>query len=855
VPKAPGNCSGGATTLDVAPRPQAVATTGITDDGTRDGPPALARGNDTDTAVWARQDPDGQSGETDVYAATSDDGTAWSTPEPIADGPHVASTPDVAASGDRRAAVWTRVPLPTNDTTAADVRANTSLVLAVDEGSGWATPVTIEDGNESSPVVADAGEQFLLAWVRDRDGNPTTTADRQVRWTTYDGSLGRIRTIRNATTVDVAAGTDAAALAYLESDDGRNGSVVRAELTSGALVETARHSATGVREVAAGPRGVAWTTLGANGVVLRHAPAGGTATTVPTGGVLDVADPTLLGDAGQPVFVYLGTRLAPNASRAVFVQRRGGDGWLSARPLTTTRGPVDRDVGLSGAAVGDDGLLAAFAARNRTTDRPADVVAARLGLAPDLAVTARTDADLANASTGDRVRVNYTVRNVGDRAVAGRTTVAAETSGGTVATRSHDPLAVGDRANGSVLARVGESGRLTVRVDAGNAIDESNESNNAARITMARPDLEASAGRVSRQRRGDDLLVEAVVRNRGPIPVANATVGLRSGNGTVATERVDVPGNGTRTVRLRVPIPAINRSAGDTLVVDPGGAIAETDESNNAAGVRLLAVDLGLSDAVDTSGAPGGTVADTYVTSAGPVDATAAVTVAGNGTALTYDVPVDAPGTSGGRTVERARLYHPAGDGTLNLDVAPRIGRDAAGFANAVRTAVDASATDTAPIRVTGVNATAVAGTATVTVDLAAAGNVTAGVPLRVSVDGETVTERTAVVAGGAERTVTLDAAVGDADRLTVAAPGSTATGSIETLAPDVNGDGRAATDPDGDGLLEDVDGSGGFSIVDVAVLLERFDDAPVRDNPALFDFDGSGSVDIVDVAELLAET
>jgi hypothetical protein len=118
-----------------------------------------------------------------------------------------------------------------------------------------------------------------------------------------------------------------------------------------------------------------------------------------------------------------------------------------------------------------------------------------------------------------------------------------------------------------------------------------------------------------------------------------------------------------------------------------------------------------------------------------------------------------------------------------------------------------------------------------------------------------TFTERTAVVAGGAERTVTLDAAVGDADRLTVAAPGSTATGSIETLAPDVNGDGRAATDPDGDGLLEDVDGSGGFSIVDVAVLLERFDDAPVRDNPALFDFDGSGSVDIVDVAELLAET
>jgi len=62
------------------------------------------------------------------------------------------------------------------------------------------------------------------------------------------------------------------------------------------------------------------------------------------------------------------------------------------------------------------------------------------------------------------------------------------------------------------------------------------------------------------------------------------------------------------------------------------------------------------------------------------------------------------------------------------------------------------------------------------------------------------------------------------------------------------------ATDPDGDGIYEDITGDNVFDVRDVAALLERFDDI----DPAkaeFIDLNGDGVVNILDVAELLAET
>jgi hypothetical protein len=67
----------------------------------------------------------------------------------------------------------------------------------------------------------------------------------------------------------------------------------------------------------------------------------------------------------------------------------------------------------------------------------------------------------------------------------------------------------------------------------------------------------------------------------------------------------------------------------------------------------------------------------------------------------------------------------------------------------------------------------------------------------------------------------------------------------------DVNGNGEPARDTTGNGLLDDVTGTGGFGIADVVTMFERFDEPPVADNPDLFDFNSNGGVGIGDVVVL----
>lgn len=70
---------------------------------------------------------------------------------------------------------------------------------------------------------------------------------------------------------------------------------------------------------------------------------------------------------------------------------------------------------------------------------------------------------------------------------------------------------------------------------------------------------------------------------------------------------------------------------------------------------------------------------------------------------------------------------------------------------------------------------------------------------------------------------------------------------------PSAVSDGSARpTDPDGDGVFEDVDGSGAVSVLDVRTLLVSLDEAAVEAAPAAFDIDGSGNVTVLDVVALL---
>ncbi len=68
-------------------------------------------------------------------------------------------------------------------------------------------------------------------------------------------------------------------------------------------------------------------------------------------------------------------------------------------------------------------------------------------------------------------------------------------------------------------------------------------------------------------------------------------------------------------------------------------------------------------------------------------------------------------------------------------------------------------------------------------------------------------------------------------------------------------GGGDAPTDPDGDGLYEDVNGNGRMDYDDIVLLFEQFDSDAVRMNEAAYDFNENGKLDYDDVVELYEET
>lgn len=146
--------------------------------------------------------------------------------------------------------------------------------------------------------------------------------------------------------------------------------------------------------------------------------------------------------------------------------------------------------------------------------------------------------------------------------------------------------------------------------------------------------------------------------------------------------------------------------------------------------------------------------------------------------------------------------------------------------------------------------------------NVSATGNVT----VRLAVEGETVATRTVRLSDDQTRTVTLRHTFAENGTYNVSAEGSlttlgvTLTRSDETTVTVEEGPGRPtlpgaanpATDLDGDGLLEDVNGDGDANIVDVSTFLRGLDSPAVQDNVDSFDFSGDGSISIVDVSNLL---
>lgn len=127
-------------------------------------------------------------------------------------------------------------------------------------------------------------------------------------------------------------------------------------------------------------------------------------------------------------------------------------------------------------------------------------------------------------------------------------------------------------------------------------------------------------------------------------------------------------------------------------------------------------------------------------------------------------------------------------------------------------------------------------------------------------ITGDPATLATVTLQGTTPNTTTLTATVDSlegADGRTYSVADAEATTEVtvvERSAPgDVTGNGHPATDPDGDGVYEDINGDGTVDIFDVQALFSNLDSTAVSGNAA-FDIDGDGRVSVFDVQLLFRQ-
>lgn len=119
---------------------------------------------------------------------------------------------------------------------------------------------------------------------------------------------------------------------------------------------------------------------------------------------------------------------------------------------------------------------------------------------------------------------------------------------------------------------------------------------------------------------------------------------------------------------------------------------------------------------------------------------------------------------------------------------------------------------------------------------------------------GTDVTLATLDVRGDHAGTTDVEVTVNELDDDDGTAVETRTTPGVLVVGPPSVAGGDAPTDPDGDGLYEDLNGNGRLDYDDVNVLFENIDADSVRLNEAAYDFNENGKLDYDDVVDLYEE-
>jgi PKD repeat protein len=169
----------------------------------------------------------------------------------------------------------------------------------------------------------------------------------------------------------------------------------------------------------------------------------------------------------------------------------------------------------------------------------------------------------------------------------------------------------------------------------------------------------------------------------------------------------------------------------------------------------------------------------------------------------------------------------------------------------------DLSLTDSAPVQITDISLKGNPGVTNVTIGSSGQSASVEAAAADIGATGQ-ATIASIEITGSEAGETTLEAQVNNLGDLEgngydIAEATATTAVTVQDGPGDVTGNGKSATDPDNDGVYEDINGDGSADVLDVQSLFGNLDSEAVTQNPA-FDMNGDGSVDILDVQALFSQ-
>ncbi|WP_424016187.1 PKD domain-containing protein (plasmid) [Halorientalis pallida] len=604
--------------------------------------PSIGKFGDHPVAVWSRQGQtravtDGR----DIVARVKNNGT-WDDPIRITNDTKHDGQPVVGGSDDGFIAAWSRVDAEygVDYTTPGGAAPHQEIAVVSSNGSGVSQKTLLTNSSklEHQPTVAKHGEKALVAWEQN-GGNRTKFGERSVRYALLDGSSVIERgEIDDAARPDVGLSpNDEFELIYVEPGPNgtASGDIISGTVTaSGQFTEQFRTSVTGFGTVVTDGGQAAWTGRANGQSYIGYYDGSATEQIDPSGNLSQLDEVTLDVDGDTTLLTYRGQ--SESASPHDIVYRVAKDGqWITDRRLT---GVENENLSLfdpnSILDVQDGTFSVVYSVENNSQGGSSDVFVSKSEFDQTYTLEA-SGPD--NATAGETVSINYTVRNVGEVADTDTVNVQLWSGSQIVKAQSIGPLDANGTTTGQFTTTVPDDGQVEVKLES-SAVDPEQASWLPTNETLRFAEPVLSVTQIRSERLGADKLeVTATINNNGTADATNVPVAVVDGSTRRKTVTADrVPYNGTDNVTAILDPDTLNTTTRDSVSLNPNGTMPSDWIKFDSLPAWLLQPNVQVFEPTSYRLGPNGTVATFQVANSGDAaaDVTLNVTDVSSGTQL-----------------------------------------------------------------------------------------------------------------------------------------------------------------------------------------------------------------------------